>query len=68
MSKRVLTFGAGLAILVLALVSILFILDVITIQDATSTLGKTLSVIVVSVVALVLMISVVQIGKGEREK
>jgi L-lactate permease len=68
MSKRVLMFGAGLAILVLALVSILFILDVITIQDATSTLGKTLSVIVVSVVALVLMISVVQIGKGEREK
>lgn len=65
MSKRVLTFGAGLAILVLALVSILFILDVITIQDATKTLGKTLSVIVVSVVAAVLMIAVVRIGRAE---
>ena len=65
MSKRILTFGAALAILVLAMVGILFILDVITIQDATRTLGRTLSVIVVSVVAFVLIIAVVKIGKTE---
>jgi L-lactate permease len=68
MSKGVLMFGAVLAILVLALVSILFILDVVTIQDATRTLGKTLSVVVVSVLALVLMIGVVRIGTREGQK
>lgn len=64
MSTRVLTYGAVLAIFVLALVGILFVLDVITIEEATRTLGKTLSVIAVSVVAAVLMITVVKIGKN----
>jgi hypothetical protein len=62
MSNRVLMFGGVLVIFVLALVGILFILDVISLQDATNALGKTLSVILVSVVAVVLALTVVKIG------
>jgi hypothetical protein len=65
MNKRVLMMGAALAILVSALVVILRILDVISRQDATTTLGKILSVIVVSVVAIVLTVVVVKLGKRE---
>jgi hypothetical protein len=62
MSNRVLMFGGVLVIFALALVGILFILDVISLQDATNALGKTLSVILVSVVAVVLALTVVKIG------
>jgi hypothetical protein len=65
MNKRVLMMGAALAILVSALVVILRILDLISRQDATTTLGKILSVIVVSVVAIVLTVVVVKLGKRE---
>ena len=65
MNKRVLTMGAALAILVSALVVILRILDVITVQDATTTLGKTLLVLVVSVGAVILTVVVVRLGKRD---
>jgi len=63
MSKHVLMYGALLAIVVVAMVSILFILDVVTIKEATTAMGKTLSVILVSVAALVLSLTVVRIAK-----
>jgi len=65
MNKQVLAMGAALAILVSALVMILRILDVITVQDATTTLGKTLLVLVVSVAAVVLTVVVVRLGKRD---
>jgi hypothetical protein len=65
MSKQVLIGGAVLTILVATLLTTLSILDILTFQDATRTLGKTASVIGVFVVALILMISIVRIGKAE---
>ena len=65
MNKQVLTMGAALAILVSALVVILRILDVITVQDATTTLGKTLSILVVSVAAVILTVVVLKLGKRD---
>ena len=62
MSRRVLTFGAVMAIAVMALVGILSILDVITLQEATRTLGKTLSVVLIAVVAAALATTVVKLG------
>jgi hypothetical protein len=63
MSKQILMYGALLAIVVIAMVGILFILDVVTIKEATTALGRTLSVILVSVTALVLSLTVVRIAK-----
>jgi hypothetical protein len=63
MSKRILMFGAVLAIFVLAMVGILFTLDAITIREATNTLGRTLSVILISITAIVLSLTVVRIAK-----
>jgi hypothetical protein len=65
MNKRVFVMGAALAILSSALVVILRILDLISRQDATRTLGKILAVIVVSVVAIALTVIVVKLGKRE---
>jgi hypothetical protein len=62
MTKRVLTFGAALGIFASALLAILQILDVVSLREATESLGKTLSVIVVSSVAIALMITLVRIG------
>jgi hypothetical protein len=51
-----------MAIAVMALVGILSILDVITLQEATRTLGKTLSVVLIAVVAAALATTVVKLG------
>lgn len=65
MSKQVLIAGAVLTILVATLLTALSILDIVTFQEATKTLGKTASVIGIFVVALILMISIVRIRKAE---
>ena len=65
MNKRVLTYGAILGVFAVALTVILRILDVISLQEATESLGKTLSVIIVSTVALVLIATLVTLGKRE---
>jgi hypothetical protein len=44
---------------------ILRILDVIAVQDATTTLGKTRLVLVVSVAAVILTVVVVRLGKRD---
>lgn len=62
MTTRVLTFGAVLGIFASAVLAILQILDVISLRDATESLGKTLAVILVSSVSIVLMIALVRIG------
>jgi hypothetical protein len=65
MLKRVLIFGAILAIIAAALIIILAILDVVTIRDVKETLGKTLSIVGVSVLAIVLIIAMARLaGKG----
>jgi hypothetical protein len=65
MNKRVLTYGAVLGVFALALTAILRILDVVSLQEATESLGKTLSVIIVSSVALVLMVTIVNLNKRQ---
>ena len=62
MTTRVLTFGAVLGIFASAVLAILQILDVVSLRDATESLGKTLAVILVSSVSIVLMIALVRIG------
>lgn len=65
MLKRVLIFGAILAVIAAALIIILAILDVVTIRDVKETLGKTLSIVGVSVLAIVLIIAMARLaGKG----
>jgi hypothetical protein len=64
MSKRILTFGALAAILVSAVVAVLVILDVVTLQDARESLGKTLSVILIVTAAVVVMAVVARMGKS----
>lgn len=64
MSKRLLTFGALAAILVSAVVAVLVILDVVTLQDARESLGKTLSVILIVTAAVVVMAVVARMGKS----
>jgi len=63
MSKHVLMYGMLLAIAAAAMVSILFILDVVTIKQATVALSRTLSVLLVSITAVVLALTVVRITK-----
>ena len=52
MTKRVLTFGAALGVFAVALLAILQILDLVSFQEATESMAKTLSVIVVSSAAI----------------
>jgi hypothetical protein len=63
MFRRVLTAAAGIAILISALLVNLALLDIITVQDLRTTLGKIVSVIVVSTIAVVLVIAVMKIGE-----
>jgi uncharacterized membrane protein len=65
MSKRVLAFGAILGVFVSALLVILSILDVITIDELKETLGKTVLVIGVSTLATILMIAIGKLGKKD---
>ena len=65
MNKRVLTYGAILGVCALALTAILRILDVISLREATESLGKTLSVIIVSTLALMLIATLVSLSKRE---
>jgi hypothetical protein len=48
-------FGAMAAIVVAAVVSALAVIDVITIADLTSTLGRTILVIAIATTAIVLL-------------
>ncbi len=63
MFRRVLSFAAGIAILIAALLVNLSLLDIITLQDLKTTLGKTVSVIAVSTIAIFLFIAVMKIGE-----
>lgn len=65
MSKRVLAFGAILGVFVSALLVILSILDVITMEELKETLGKTVLVIGVSTLATILMIAIAKLGKRD---
>jgi hypothetical protein len=65
MSKQVLMYGTLLAIAAVAMTSILFILDVVTVKEATAGLGRTISVIVVAVTALIVSVTVVRIARKD---
>ena len=55
MIKRIVMFGAMAAIVVAAAVSALAVIDVITVADLTSTLGRTVLVIAIATTAIVLV-------------
>jgi hypothetical protein len=65
MSKRVLASGAILGVFVSALLVILSILDVITMDELKETLGKTVLVIGASTLATILMIAIAKLGKKD---
>ena len=65
MSKRVLAFGAVLGVLASALLVILFIVDVISMDELKETLGKTVLVIGVSTLAVILILPLGRMGKKE---
>ncbi len=65
MSKRVLSFGAVLGVLASAVLVILSIVDVISIDELKETLGKTVLVIGVSTLAVILIPALGRLGKKE---
>ena len=64
MFKRILTLGAAIAVFITALILVLRILDIVTMQDAGRTLVKTLSIVAVGTITIVLMRTLVRIGKS----
>ena len=67
MGKRVLMFGAMLAIAVAAVIASLFVLDVVTAPELGNTLGKTLLVIGIVTTAVLLLIGAVKLGMGSQK-
>jgi hypothetical protein len=65
MTKRVLMFGAVVAVFVAALLAVLRVMDLVSVQQATESLGRTLSVILISTVAIVVMATLVRIAKKQ---
>ena len=65
MTKRVLMFGAVVGVFVAALLAVLRVMDVVSVQQATESLGRTLSVILISTVAIVVMATLVRIAKKQ---
>lgn len=65
MSKRVLSFGAVLGVLASAVLVILSIVDVISIDELKETLGKTVLVIGVSTLAVILIPALGRLAKKE---
>ena len=62
MPKKILVFGALLTVVAGALVITLGILDVISVSELKTTLGKTVSVIGVMTIAAVLAGTILKIG------
>ena len=63
MSRRIVTFGALATILIAAVLIMLTILDVVSMDEARESLVKTASVIAVATAAVILMAAVVRFGK-----
>jgi hypothetical protein len=63
MTKRVLMLGAVVGVFVAALLAVLRVMDLVSVQQATESLGRTLSVILISTVAIVVMATLVRIAK-----
>jgi hypothetical protein len=67
MWKRVLIFGAMAAIVVVAMISSLLVLDVVTARELTDTLGKTLLIIGIITTAILLLIGAATFGMAPRK-
>lgn len=65
MSKRVLAFGAGLAVLVMALMTSLAVLDVITMDQLRESLPRLLGVAGIATIAVLVAIRLGQPAKKE---
>ena len=66
MPKKILVFGALLTVVAAALVITLGILDVISVSELKTTLGKTVSVIGVMTIAAVLAGTILKIGASRQ--
>ena len=67
MWKRVVMVGAMAAIVMVAVISSLLVLDIVTAPELRDTLGKTLLVIGIATTAMLLLIGAVKVGMGLRK-
>ncbi len=63
MIKQVLIVGAGIAVIAIAIVSIMVVLDVIAIASLRESLGRIISIVAIFVAASVLIVVLARLGK-----
>ena len=63
MIKQVLIVGAGIAVISVAIVSIMVVLDVIAIASLRESLGRIISIVAIIVAASVLIVVLARLGK-----
>ena len=63
MIKQVLIIGAGIAVIAIAIVSIMVVLDVIAIASLRESLGRIISIVAIIVAASVLIVVLARLGK-----
>ncbi len=63
MIKQVLIVGAGIAVIAIAIVSIMVVLDVIAIASLRESLGRIISIVGIIVAASVLIVVLARLGK-----
>ncbi len=63
MIKQVLIVGAGIAVIAIAIVSIMVVLDVIAIASLRESLGRIISIVAIIVAASVLIVVLARLGK-----
>jgi hypothetical protein len=61
--KQVLIVGAGIAVIAIAIVSIMVVLDVIAIASLRESLGRIISIVAIIVAASVLIVVLARLGK-----
>ena len=63
MIKQVLIVGAGIAVIAIAIVSIMVVLDLIAIASLRESLGRIISIVAIIVAASVLIVVLARLGK-----
>ena len=63
MIKQVLIVGAGIAVIAIAIVSIMVVLDLIAIASLRESLGRIISIVAIIVAASVLIVVLARLGR-----
>ena len=64
MAKRILVIGALLTVFAAALIVVMSILDVITVQELRTSLAKTVSVVAVTTTAVIIALAIAKIARN----